>query len=287
MRRKASEWAVGHAATKAMTFRVPRALDGLKATAASARWASRGLHPAGSSTTARTKRTTQKPGRPSFLLVKRAAHGEPTTLLRRAACPRIAHAAGRPRRHSGGEGKTPDPTALLDSPKAREDCSQCLETWDCLVPSAAPYSSSFPNSTARCSLVRIHSLTDFDGAWRVLFRHSDGIQTVVPYFANGMAVFVDSNNHLCSYGLADGALQWKLPWSHNRADSLPVARSDSGLLLTGSSFGRLAIVRPNGSVLEAATVAKRIGGTAAWLANDIVAYLTTSELVAARVTTAI
>jgi len=99
MRRQTSVWAVGHAATKAMTFRMPRVLDRLKATAASTIWASRVPHPAGSSTTARTKRTAQKPGRPSLFLVKRPAHGEPTTDLRRAACPRDAHAAGHRRWH--------------------------------------------------------------------------------------------------------------------------------------------------------------------------------------------
>jgi len=35
MRRYASVWAVGHAATKAMPFRVPRVLNHLKATASS------------------------------------------------------------------------------------------------------------------------------------------------------------------------------------------------------------------------------------------------------------
>ena len=99
MRRHASMWAVGHAASKVMPFREPRALSCLMAAADSAPWASLGPHPAGSSTTARTKRTAQKPGRPSLLLVKRPAHGEPTTDHRRAACSRVAHAAGRPRRH--------------------------------------------------------------------------------------------------------------------------------------------------------------------------------------------
>ncbi len=99
MRRYTSVWAAGHAASKVMPFRVPRVLDRLKASAASASWASRGPHPAGSSTAARTKRTAQKPGRPSFLLVKRPAHGEPMTHLRRAACPRVAHAAGHRRWH--------------------------------------------------------------------------------------------------------------------------------------------------------------------------------------------
>ncbi len=71
MRRYARVWAVGNAATKRRTSRVPRASCSLKATAATATWASSGPHPAGSSTTARTKRTAQKPGRPSSLLVKR------------------------------------------------------------------------------------------------------------------------------------------------------------------------------------------------------------------------
>jgi len=37
MRRRASVWAVGHAATKESTFRVPRQSRGLKATVAAAR----------------------------------------------------------------------------------------------------------------------------------------------------------------------------------------------------------------------------------------------------------
>ncbi len=68
MRRYANVWAVGHAATKAMSCRVPRVLFRLKATATSPRWARGGLHLAGSSTTAHAKRTAQEPGRPLFLL---------------------------------------------------------------------------------------------------------------------------------------------------------------------------------------------------------------------------
>ena len=65
MRRHASEWAVGQAAPKRETSRMPRALERLKATVACTKWASAAPHPAGSSTTARTKRTAQAPGRTS------------------------------------------------------------------------------------------------------------------------------------------------------------------------------------------------------------------------------
>ncbi|MFT5478928.1 MAG: hypothetical protein ACI8Y8_004300 [Planctomycetota bacterium] len=100
MRRYASVWAVGHAATKAIVIPGAQGVglpegDG----SLSEDRARRGLHPAGSSTMARTKRTAQKPGRPSLLLVKRPASGEPMTDLRRAACSRDAHAAGRFRWH--------------------------------------------------------------------------------------------------------------------------------------------------------------------------------------------
>jgi len=100
MRRYASVWAVGHAATKAIVIPGAQGVgmpegDG----SLSEGRARRELHPAGSSTTARPKRTAQKPGRPSLLLVKKPASGEPTTDLRRAACLRDAHAAGHLRWH--------------------------------------------------------------------------------------------------------------------------------------------------------------------------------------------
>ncbi len=99
MRRCASEWAVGIAATKQRSFWVPKASCSLKATAISESWASRDSHPAGSTTAARLKRMTRKPGRPSFLLVKHPDNGEPVTSLRRAVCLREAHAAGCQERH--------------------------------------------------------------------------------------------------------------------------------------------------------------------------------------------
>jgi len=68
-RRHASVWAVGFAASKTMSSRMPRVLFHLKATTTSpSRWARRGSYPAGCSTTARRKRTAQEPGRPSLLL---------------------------------------------------------------------------------------------------------------------------------------------------------------------------------------------------------------------------
>ncbi len=101
MRRHANVWAVGHAATKAISFQVPRVLFHLKATATSPTWARGGLHPAGSSTTAHTKRTAQEPGRPLFLLrekpVIRGA-GDPSPTLDTLAGARV-----------GGEEQAPAP----------------------------------------------------------------------------------------------------------------------------------------------------------------------------------
>lgn len=85
MRRHASEWAVGKAATKTMSSRVPRVLRYLKATAVCPQQGEDRAHPAGCTTTARSKRTVQKPGRPTFLLGKPRSPGDPVTTLRRAA----------------------------------------------------------------------------------------------------------------------------------------------------------------------------------------------------------
>ena len=95
MRRRASMWAVGKAATKTISTRVPRVSDSPKATAFSPQQGEEGPHPAGCTTTARSKRTVQAPGRPTFLLGKppeqrRAGDPSPT---RRA--PADARAAGR------------------------------------------------------------------------------------------------------------------------------------------------------------------------------------------------
>ena len=84
MRSHASEWAVGNTATKTDAFRVPSALLDAKATAAIAQQGEQEPHPAGSTTTARRKRTDQTPGRPLVLLGRFRHHGEPVTRLRRA-----------------------------------------------------------------------------------------------------------------------------------------------------------------------------------------------------------
>ena len=87
MRRRASVWAVGKAATKTMSFRVPRGLLTPKATAVSPHQGEGRLHPAGCTTTARSKRTVQAPGRPTFLLGNHRSDGDPVITLRRAARP--------------------------------------------------------------------------------------------------------------------------------------------------------------------------------------------------------
>jgi hypothetical protein len=87
MRRCASVWAVGNAATKIMSFRMPRVLLAPKATAISPQEGEGRPHPAGRTTTARSKRTVQTPGRPTFLLGDIRSNGDPVNPLRRAARP--------------------------------------------------------------------------------------------------------------------------------------------------------------------------------------------------------
>ena len=87
MRRRASVWAVGNAATKTMSSRVPRALRVPKATALSLQQGEGRVHPAGRTTTARSKRTVQTPGRSAFLLGNVRSNGDPVNPLRRAARP--------------------------------------------------------------------------------------------------------------------------------------------------------------------------------------------------------
>jgi len=97
MRRHASEWAVGHAAPKREPSRVPRALERLKATAACTKWASAEPHPAGSSTTARTKRTAQPPGRPHVSSEPVRSQGDPVQALLRAVRLRATRTVGQHR----------------------------------------------------------------------------------------------------------------------------------------------------------------------------------------------
>jgi len=85
MRRCARVWAVGNAATKTISSRVPRGLDSSKATAVSPHQGEGDPHPAGCTTTARSKRTVQAPGRPTFLLGRHRSDGDPVITLRRAA----------------------------------------------------------------------------------------------------------------------------------------------------------------------------------------------------------
>jgi hypothetical protein len=85
MRRCASEWAVGKAATKTTSSRVPRAFFCPKAMAACPQKGEGRLYPAGCTTTARSKRTVQAPGRPTFLLGQYRSDGDPVITPRRAA----------------------------------------------------------------------------------------------------------------------------------------------------------------------------------------------------------
>ena len=87
MRRRASVWAVGNAATKTMSSRVPRALRVPKATALSLQQGEGRVHPAGRTTTARSKRTVQTPGRSAFLLGNVRSNGDPVNPLRCAVRP--------------------------------------------------------------------------------------------------------------------------------------------------------------------------------------------------------
>jgi len=63
----------------------PRGLDSLKATAVSPHQGEEEPHPAGRATTARSKRTVQAPGRPTFLLGRHRSDGDPVITLRGAA----------------------------------------------------------------------------------------------------------------------------------------------------------------------------------------------------------
>lgn len=89
MRSHASVWAVGNAASKIISVRVPSGLDSAKAMAAAAQQGEQQPHPAGCTTTARRKRTAQAPGRPTFLLGRFRSHGDPVTHLRRAVRTRM------------------------------------------------------------------------------------------------------------------------------------------------------------------------------------------------------
>ncbi len=119
MRRHASEWAVGNAATKTTSSRMSRGSCSSKATAVSPRQGEENSHPAGCTTTARSKRTVQAPGRPTLLLgnkpeQRRAGHQSPT---RRA--PVDARVAGR--RHASGSAQKKHPRR--GRPLARGDRS--------------------------------------------------------------------------------------------------------------------------------------------------------------------
>jgi len=85
MRRCAKVWAVGKAATKTISSRVPRGSNSSKATAVSPHQGEGEPHPAGCTTTARSKGTVQAPGRPTFFLGRHRSDGDPVITLRRAA----------------------------------------------------------------------------------------------------------------------------------------------------------------------------------------------------------
>jgi len=143
MRRYASVWAVGHAATKAIVIPGAQGVglpegDG----SLSEERARRELHPAGSSTMARTKRTAQKPGRASLLLVrrpdKRRSGDQSPTRSVFAGCTRCRPLSaaqnerprrGRPRAMRKGR-RQPRPMGVRES----EGCIRALTSGNGMVP---------------------------------------------------------------------------------------------------------------------------------------------------------
>ena len=112
-RRHTSAWAVGNAATKSMTYRVPRVLFYSKATTSRPNWARAAWNPAGCTTTARA--TWGRPrnlGGPGFSLEE--SGGRETRLsLSSAWCVRGMQAPAANKKHPR-QGR----------PKAREDHSR-------------------------------------------------------------------------------------------------------------------------------------------------------------------
>ncbi len=95
MRRCASKWAVGVAATKQRSSWVPKASCSLKATVVSASWASRGITSSG----VYDYGTFEEDGPETWETLTSPCEsigrcGEPVTSLRRAVCLRDAHTAG-------------------------------------------------------------------------------------------------------------------------------------------------------------------------------------------------
>ena len=96
MRRCASKWAVGIAATKRRSFWVPKALCSLKATAASASLGEQGTAPSGVYDYGTLEEDGPETWETLTLPCERTGcSGEPVTRLRRAVCLRDAHTAGR------------------------------------------------------------------------------------------------------------------------------------------------------------------------------------------------
>jgi hypothetical protein len=79
----------GKAATKTKSFWVPSDLDIAKAKVVSPCSGEGRPHPAGCTTTARSKRTVQAPGRPKLLLGRIRYDGDPVITLRRAVRQRM------------------------------------------------------------------------------------------------------------------------------------------------------------------------------------------------------
>ena len=95
-RRHTSAWAVGNAATKSMTYRVPRVLNCSKATTSRPKWARAAWNPAGWEATARA--TWGRPrnlGGPRFSSEQSGGTGDPVITLRRSVPPRDAGTSGK------------------------------------------------------------------------------------------------------------------------------------------------------------------------------------------------
>ncbi len=107
MRRRASAWAVGNAATKLRSSRVSRVLNGPKTTAALAKLGEGESRPAGCTTTARSKRTVQAPGRPTYLLRRQPVRRGPGDHTPTRCALVDARAAGR--RHASGSAQKKRP----------------------------------------------------------------------------------------------------------------------------------------------------------------------------------
>lgn len=122
----------------------------------------------------------------------------------------------------------------------------------------------------------IYSLNLATLNWETEVTHTCGINTIQPKILSTQYLFQDAQNFICSYGIKDKKLRWKI-YSNHQNRILPAIEFDDGNTLMGFNMGRKKVIDKEGSIIQELGAERRFASDFIQINKDIF-YLTKSEL---------